>query len=143
MLLKLESLFTMADVCGPQMDQGASMRWLAEAAWFPYAFAGEAIRWELVSAEAARATLVQEGVPVAAIVEFDAEGRMVLIRGERYRDVRGGKPGFTPWVRRYSGYREFGRLHVPTHVEVAWVVDGIEFPYARFDVTAIEYNVAG
>jgi hypothetical protein len=47
------------------------MRWLAEAAWFPYAFAGEAIRWELVSAEAARATLVQEGVPVGAIVEFD------------------------------------------------------------------------
>jgi hypothetical protein len=46
-------------------------------------------------------------------------------------------------VERYSGYREFGRLHVPTHVEVAWVVDGVEFPYARFDVTAIEYNVAG
>jgi len=32
---------------------------------------------------------------------------------------------------------------VPAHVEVAWILDGVEFSYARFDVTAIEYNVAG
>ena len=143
MLVKLESLFTIADACGPEMDQGASLRWLAEAVWFPYAFTGDAIRWEPVSGEAARATLVQEGAPVAATVEFDAEGRMVLIGGERYRDVGGGKPVLTPWVDRCSGYREFGHFRLPAHVEVAWVVDGVEFTYARFDLTAIEYNVTG
>jgi hypothetical protein len=68
---------------------------------------------------------------------------MVLIRGERYRDVGGGKPALTPWVGRCSGYREFGLFRVPAHVEVAWVVEDVEFAYARFDVTAIEYNVAG
>jgi hypothetical protein len=97
-----------------------------------------------VSGDAARATLVQEGAPpVAAIFEFDAEGRIVVIRGERYRDVAGGKPVLTPWVGRCSGYREFGRFRVPTHVEVAWVLDGVEFAYARFDVTTIEYNISG
>jgi hypothetical protein len=112
--------------------------------WFPYAFIGDAIGWELVSGDAARATLVQEGAPpVAATVEFDAEGRIVVIRGERYRDVAGGKPVLTPWVGRCSGYREFGRCRVPTHVEVAWVLDGVEFAYARFDVTTIEYNISG
>jgi len=100
MLVKLESLFTIADACGPEIDQGASLRWLAEAVWFPYAFVGGAIRWEPVSGEAARATLVQQGAPVAPTVEFDAEGRMVLIRGERYRDVGGGKLALTPWVGR-------------------------------------------
>jgi uncharacterized protein DUF6544 len=142
MLVKLESLFTIADACGPEIDQGASLRWLAEAIWFPYAFVGDAIRWELVSGEEARATLVQEGAPVAATVEFDADGRMLLIRGERYRDVGGGKSVLTPWVGRCSGYREFGRFRVPAHIEVAWVLDNAEFAYARFDVTAIEYNVA-
>jgi hypothetical protein len=143
MLVKLESLFTIADTCGPEIDQGASLRWLAEAVWFPYAFVGDAIRWELVRGEAARATLVQEGAPVAATVEFDAEGRMVVIRGERYRDVGGGKLVLTPWLGRCSRYRAFGRFRAPAHVEVAWVLDGVEFAYARFDVTAIEYNVAG
>ncbi len=143
MLVKLESLFTIADACGPEIDQGASLRWLAEAVWFPYAFVGDAIRWEPVSGEAARATLVQEGARVTATVEFDAEGRMVLIRSERYRDIGGGKAVLTPWVGRCAGYREFGRFRVPAHVEVAWVLDGVEFAYARFDVTAIEYNVAG
>jgi hypothetical protein len=142
MLVKLESLFTIADASGPEIDQGASLRWLAEAVWFPYAFAGDAIRWEFVSGEAARVTLVQEGAPVTAIVEFDAKGRMVLIRGERYRDVGVGKPVLTPWVGRCSGYREFGRFRVPAHVEVAWVLDGLELTYARFDLTVIEYNVA-
>jgi hypothetical protein len=142
MLVKLESLFTVADARGPEIDQGASLRWLAEAVWFPYAFAGDAIRWEPVSGEAARAMLVQEGPPVAATVEFDAEGRMVLIRGERYRDIGGGKAVLTPWVGRCAEYRKFGYFRVPAHVEVAWVLEGVEFAYARFDVTAIEYNVA-
>jgi len=138
-LVKLESLFTIANTYGPEIDQGASLRWLAEAVSFPYAFVGDAIQWELVSGEAARATLVQEGAPVAATVQFDAEGRMLLIRGERYRDVGSGKPVLTPWVGRCSGYREFGRFRV----EVAWALDTVEFAYARFDVAAIEYNVAG
>jgi hypothetical protein len=70
-------------------------------------------------------------------------GRMVLISGARYRDVGGGKAVLTPWLGRCSGYRAFGHFRVPAHVEVAWVVDGVEFAYARFDVTDIEYNVAG
>jgi len=36
-----------------------------------------------------------------------------------------------------------GIQRVPGHVEVAWVLNGVEFAYARFEVTAIEYNVAG
>ncbi len=142
MLVKLESLITIANASGPEMDQGAALRWLAEAVWFPYAFVSDAIRWELLSGETVRATLTQQGAPVAATVEFDAEGQMSLIRGERYRSVGSGKPVLTPWVGRCSEYRKFGPFRVPAYVEVAWVVDGLEFAYARFNVTAIEYNVA-
>jgi hypothetical protein len=142
MVAKLESLFTVANAGGTEIDQGASLRWLAEAIWFPYALAGDAIRWEPVSGTAARVVLTQEGAPVAATVEFDAEGRMVLIRGERYYYVSGGEAVLTPWVGRCSDYREFDRFRAPAHVEVAWILEGVEFTYARFDVTAIEYNVA-
>jgi len=76
-------------------------------------------------------------------VEFDAEGRVASIRGERYYSSGSGKPVLTPWVGRCGKYHEFGCFRVPTNVEVGWVLDGMEFTYARFDVTAIEYNVAG
>ena len=123
---------------GPEIDHGASLRWLVEAVWFPYAFVSDAVCWEPVSGDAARVTVVQDGAPVAAVVEFDAEGRMARIRGERYRDMGGGKTALTPWLGRCSAYREFGPFRVPAQVEVAWVLDGVEFAYARFDVTAIE-----
>ncbi len=146
MLVKLESLFTIADASGPEIDQGASLRWLAEAVWFPYAFVGDAIRWEPVDETAARVTLVQttlvqEDAMVSALVEFDAEGQMIAIRGQRYRDLGAGKARLTPWLGRCGEYREFGGFRVPTHVEATWVIDGAEFTYARFDVTAVEFNV--
>jgi hypothetical protein len=67
---------------------------------------------------------------------------MSLIRGERYRAAGGGKPVLTPWLGRCGGYRKFGEFRVPSSVEVAWVVGGEELAYARFEVTAIEYNLA-
>jgi hypothetical protein len=38
---------------------------------------------------------------------------------------------------------EFGGFRVPAHVEVAYVLDRVDFAYAGFDVTSFEYNVAG
>jgi hypothetical protein len=32
---------------------------------------------------------------------------------------------------------------LPAYVEVAWVEQSVEFAYARFDVTALEYNFVG
>ena len=139
MLVKLESLLSLADASGPEIDQGARLRWLAEAVWFPYAFVNDAIQWEPVSGEAATATLVQDGEPVGATVNFDADGRLVLLRAKRYRDIGGGNSVLTPWVGRCSEYRDFGHFCVPAHVEAAWELDGAEFVYARFDVTSIEY----
>ena len=142
MFVKLESVFTVANVSGAEIDQGSSLRWLAEAAWFPYAFVGDAIEWEALSIDTARVTLTMDGAPVAAILEFDAEGQMAAVHGERYRTIEGGGSVLTPWLGRYSEYRDFGGFRVPAHAEVAWVIDGVEFAYARFDVTTIEYNVA-
>jgi hypothetical protein len=39
MLVRFLSIFTIANASGPEIDQGARLRWLAECAWSPYAFA--------------------------------------------------------------------------------------------------------
>ena len=140
MLVKLNSIFTLADVRGAEIDQGARARWLAEAVWFPSAYAGDGVRWEAIDDRSARVTLVGEGLPVSLAVEFDSAGRAVRVRGERYRSVEGGRTALTPWSGCCAEYREFGGFQVPVAVEASWDLDGGQFTYARFRVTELEYG---
>lgn len=142
MLVKLVSTFTIADAGGAEIDQGASLRWLAENAWFPYAFVGDSIEWTPIDARSARVTLRHDGLPASAVLDVDDEGKLAGLRGDRYRDVGGGRAVLTPWGGRYSDYREFNGFRVPSSVEVFWLLEDGEFTYARFRVTALEYNVA-
>jgi hypothetical protein len=142
MLVKVVSTFTVADASGPEIDQGSSLRWLAETAWFPYALVSEAVRWDAIDAHSARATLVQDELPTVAIFEFDDEGKPTLLRANRYFTPGDGPAKLLPWSGRYMEYREFGGFRVPSYVEVSWQLREGAFSYARFRVTAIQYNVA-
>lgn len=68
MLIKLLSLFTIANASGPKIDQGASLSWLGESAWFPYALVGDQVQWEAIDARSVRATLVSTHLPVSAVL---------------------------------------------------------------------------
>jgi hypothetical protein len=142
MLVKLASTFTVADATGLEIDQGSSLRWLAETAWFPYAVVSDAIRWEAIDAHSARATLVQDGLPATAVFEFDDEGKPKILRASRYYSDGNAPAKLLPWTGRYLEYREFGGFRVPSYVEVSWQLPEGEFSYARFRVTEIRYSVA-
>jgi hypothetical protein len=142
MLVKLVSTIPIADAVGAEIDQGSRLRWLAECAWFPYAFVGDQVQWEPIDAHSARARLRRDGLPVSALVEVDDEGKLTQLRADRYRDVGGGKAVLTPWTARLSDYREFNGFCVPSSVEVTWELEKEPFSYARFRVTVLEYNVA-
>jgi len=143
MLVKLWSAFKMADARGAEIDQGALLRWLAEVVWFPFGFVGEAIQWEAVDARSARATIIEGGSPLSAIFEGDEEGKFVRLRANRYWDVGGGKTVLTPWVGLCNDYRDFGGVRIPAEIEVHWQLEQGDFSYARFRVTALEFNVPG
>jgi hypothetical protein len=139
MLVKAASIVPIADAGGAEIDQGASLRWLAECAWFPYAFVGEHVQWEPVDSRSARVTLRQDSLLVSAVVHFGQDGRLERLRAERYRDIGDGKAVLTPWIGRYLEYRDFNGFRVPSSVEVAWELPEGVFSYARFRVTALEY----
>ncbi len=141
MLVTLVSTIPIANAVGAEIDQGSSLRWLAECAWFPYAFVGDHVQWEPLDAHSARARLRCDGLPVSALVEIDDEGKLMQLRADRYRDLGGGKAVLTPWTGRYSDYREFNGFRVPASVEVTWELEKEPFSYARFRLTVLEYNV--
>jgi Family of unknown function (DUF6920) len=42
--IKLLSLITVANACGPEMDQGSVLRYLAEMIWFPTAWLSDYVQ---------------------------------------------------------------------------------------------------
>jgi hypothetical protein len=66
MLVKMNSVFTIASASGPEVDQGASLRWLAEAIWFPYGFVADCVYGDRIDDRSACATLAQQEKSVKA-----------------------------------------------------------------------------
>lgn len=143
MLVKLESTFPLAAAAGPEIDQGASLRWLAESAWFPYALVGDAISWEPIDARSARATIRTGGLPVSAVFEVDPQGKLARLHASRYCDIAGGKAVLIPWTGRYGDYGEHAGFRIPASVEVSWALERGTFSYARFRITRVDYNALG
>jgi hypothetical protein len=141
MLVKPMSAFAIADASGPEIDRASMLRWLAESVWFPYAFVGDAIQWEPIDERSARASIRCNGAPIHAVFEMDKEGRIVALHADRYRDIGGGRLVLTAWSGRYADYLEFGGFRVPSAVEITWNLPEGPFTYARFRITALEYNV--
>lgn len=144
MLVKFLSAIPMANASGAEIDQGATLRWLAESAWFPFALVSDCIQWDPIDDRSARATVRYEGPPVSAVFDVDHEGKLVRLRAERYRDLGGGESALAPWGGDYRDYREFNGFRVPTSVDVGWDLGTGAgqpwFAYARFRIRTLDYN---
>lgn len=143
MLVSAESTFTIADVSGPEMDQGALLRLLGEMPWLPTALLDHRhVSWTAVDARRARATLRVGGREAVGEFEFGEDGLPTAFRAERYLDLGDGRSVLTPWSGDYGDYREIDGLLVPRQAGAAWHVDGQRIPYARFMVDRLEFDVA-
>jgi len=141
MRVRLESLVTLADARGPQLDQGALLRLLAELTWLPTAFLDERyVTWSPIDARSAQATLSLEGRAVSCTFEFGEDGLPAVIRADRYRDLGAGRSVLTPWSGESTDYREVQGLRVPHRQTAFWHVEGERIPYARFQVEDLEYD---
>lgn len=140
MLIKVASTWAIGDARGPELDQGALLRLLAEMAWFPTAFLdAHHVSWTPIDDASARATLRVGGREVSAVFQFGPEGLPSGVTGERYRDV-GGKGVLTPWSGEFRDYREVDGLLVPFQSDVSWKLNGKTQPYARWVFEQVEYD---
>lgn len=122
---------------GPSYDQGELLRWLGEAVWFPTSLLpGGLVVWSPIDDNSATLTLTDHGLTVSCQMYFDEKGELVRVQAQRYSD----ETHLSTWVGHLSDYRQMHGLRVPTRIEAAWVIDGVEQPYARFTVREIEYD---
>jgi hypothetical protein len=71
MLIKLWSTLKVGDASGPELDQGALMRWLSEVPWFPQGFLHGSVKWTEIDAHSAKASVSYKGVEASGVFHFD------------------------------------------------------------------------
>jgi hypothetical protein len=128
---------------GGQIAEGELMRFLAEAAWYPTALLpSQGVAWEAVSADSARATLIDGAVRVHMLFNFNENGVVDSVSANgRGRTVK-GEIILTPWEGRFWNYRICDGMYVPQDGEALWIeADGAK-PYWRGAATAISYEYA-
>ena len=141
MLIKLLSLFPVADAKGKETDQGALLRYLAEIVWFPSAALSDYIQWEQVDSTTARATMNYGGVTASGCFRFDANGDVVSFEAKRYYDRKGGAT-LEDWLIQIeqNGYKDFEGVRIPFKSSVTWKLGERDFTWFKLEITDIHYN---
>jgi hypothetical protein len=137
MRAKALGLFTVVSVEGtPEIAGAALQRWLAEAAWYPWALApGQGVEWTPLDDTSARATTRVAGVTASIDYHFGPDGLVVRVyAAERGRDVN-GRSVPTPWEGHLAEWGEGGGVRVPLAGEVAWLLPGGRQAYWRGRIT--------
>ncbi len=142
MQVKLANLFNIANVTGPEIDQGELTRFLAEMMWFPSAFKQPYIFWEPVNELSARVTIKSGEKTAGGTFEFEKDGRLINFNARRYKS--GGKYFFLEdWCASVQNYKKFGEFLLPSEFEVTWKLNIGELTYIRAIVNSIEFDNPG
>jgi hypothetical protein len=139
MLMKIMSLKTIADASGPEIDQGALLRYLAETMWVPTAVLSDHIGWEHIDSHSAIATMKYAGVYASGGFTFNDKGEITEFTAERYGDFD-GKCRMETWLAKATDYKEFNGFIALSKGRITWKLKTGDFERYRFEVKEMEYN---
>jgi hypothetical protein len=139
MSARLAGLFTLFDIQGEKLDQGALLRYLSEMIWFPTAFLGENITWRAVDGGSAEVELHDAGQSVSGRLFFDDHGRPTNFTARRYREVDGDF-SLDDWSTPITGYGEMAGLNLPTRGQAVWNLASGDLAYVDLEIQEITYN---
>jgi hypothetical protein len=142
LLVKLLSLVPLADVHGPEADQGELLRYLGEIIWFPTAWLSDAIAWQAINAQSVQVTIRQPSIMISAVLYVNEQGQMTHLTAERFM-AEGKSYRLERWSAHCHEYQEVSGMLIPTRVEVTWNLASGDFSYFRGEITEIEYNQPG
>jgi hypothetical protein len=124
-----------------ELNAGALLRYLGEAAWFPTRLLpGNGLTWRPLDEDCAEATLTDGATSVSLQFRFDTSGDIIeLFAPERYREVNGTYV-LTPWRVRALGQGVNGGLRMMTQAVAEWMLPEGPLPYWRGTITEAHYQ---
>jgi hypothetical protein len=144
MVIKLMSLFPVANSKGNKIDQGTLLRYLAEITWFPSAALSHYIKWDQLDANRAEATISYGGIVASGIFAFDKNGDVVSFEADRYLDRKEGAT-LEKWFIHVQpdGYKNFNDMRIAAKSDVTWKLKSGDFTWFKVNITELDYNPRG
>lgn len=121
----------------PRLDEGALLRYLAEAAWFPVALLPSArLQWQAAGNQSAVAILRDGAIEARLTVHFNSSGEIEHV--EALRPFLSGDGYLSrAWSGLFSEWREFNGMRIPTHSRVFWRLDSGMWEYWRGTIQSL------
>lgn len=141
MLIKFQSLLTIADATGYEIDQGSLVRYLAEIVWVPTAALAEYITWEEIDQQSSKATIDFEGVSATGVFTFDDDGNPIHFVADRYGEFD-GKFMMQPWSIKMHDHQFVNGFKVPFKAEITWKLDSGDYTWYSLELKELEFNRA-
>ena len=141
MRIELLSLFPIVDAQGPEINQGAQLRWLSELLWCPSAAVAPAITWDSLSTHTARATLEIEGLETSGVFTFNEQGDPLRFEAMRYF-TQNEESSLEKWIINIDpeGFREFNGIRIPARSRVSWDLEKGTFEWLEMNITDLLIN---
>ena len=145
MRVKVASVVMMVDAKGPEMDEAETMTLFNDLCVFaPGALIDRGIRWQEIDSQTVSASFTNLSHTIRAILSFNDRGELTNFVAEGRAASSADGKSFTQmrWSTPLGDYREFGSHRLMTRGEGIWHAPAGDYSYLRFDLDAIEYNVA-
>jgi hypothetical protein len=143
MQVRVASLLQVVEARGPEMDQGETVTFFNDLCLLaPAALLEVDALWEEGAEGTLKGTFHHQGHRVTAVLRFDEQGDLADFRSEdRFQSANGKTYRCHPWSTPIRAYGDFGGFHLMAEGDALWQEPAGPFPYARFRVEEIAYNV--
>ncbi|MDF9798637.1 hypothetical protein OKW21_003900 [Catalinimonas alkaloidigena] len=140
MHIRLLSLIPIEHANGPEIDQGAMLRYLGELVWYPTAALNDYIAWEEINATTAKARMRYGESTAEAMFFFNEQGEVIRVEADRYYHQKGGA-SLERWVIQLEGVKEFDGIRVPARASIHWKLSEGDYHWYKVEVEDIQYNL--
>jgi hypothetical protein len=146
MRVKVASVVTMVDAKGPEMDEAETVTLFNDLCVFaPGALIDRGIQWQEIDPHTISALFTNGRHTSRAVLTFNDRGELTNFVADGRAAASADGTSFTKmrWSTPLGDYREFGSHRLMARGEGIWHAPTGDYSYLRFDLDAIEYNVAG
>ncbi len=141
MLIKLMSLFKIADSAGKEIDQGTLLRYMGESVWTPAALMSGYIKFEQLDASSVKAVMNYGGTEASGVYRFNQDGDFLSFEAKRYYERKEGAT-LEDWLvtAEPGGYKEFSGIRVAAKLAVTWKLKSGDFTWYRLEIDGMDFS---
>ena len=140
--VKIAGLFPVVNKSGPILTRAETVTLLNDIiVMAPAAVLDLPFTWEDDGIRSLRATFVNAGNTVSAVLSFNIAGDLVgFVSNDRTQEDANGSRNI-PWSTPISGYTEIDGVRVGARGDANWIDASGEWTYGKFTIRSIAYNV--